>query len=272
MGAGIQWFIENGPAIDLLVVVSDCETPWPPERPPFPVITIRVGDGLPPPWGEDAGNKRDHHRDEPVPSPASRRRFYAMASRSRVEMTPWWRKRTIVIPPETRDEWVRLVTWELWMGLILFLLVALGTRLVTTSPDRVVVVHDVSACYAAPPVPIPCERMLYRGLLNVAFSAFSGFIMLAVASWMLWALWIAAEPRPITDDFLRLLSDSFGRDWRKPRTWPWARVSWAYGFTTLGVVLGLVVTIAASAALKSLPSKRPPTAQVETLQIFRVGP
>jgi predicted metal-dependent peptidase len=57
VGAGIQWFVEQSPAIDLLVVVSDCQTPWPQERPPFPVITIRVGDGLPPPWGEDAGNK-----------------------------------------------------------------------------------------------------------------------------------------------------------------------------------------------------------------------
>lgn len=57
VGAGIQWFIDKGPAIDLLVVVSDCCTPWPPERPPFPVITIRVGDGMPPPWGEDGVNK-----------------------------------------------------------------------------------------------------------------------------------------------------------------------------------------------------------------------
>ncbi len=57
VGAGIQWFVDQSPAIDLLVVVSDCQTPWPPERPPFPVITIRVGDGAPPPWGEDAGNK-----------------------------------------------------------------------------------------------------------------------------------------------------------------------------------------------------------------------
>ena len=186
-------------------------------------------------------------------------------------MTPWWVKRTIVIPPETRDEWVRLVTWELWMGLILFLLVALGTGLLMTSPDRVVLLHDVSQCYAAPPVPIPCERTLYRGLLNVAFSAFSGFMMLAVALWVMWSLWNAAEPAPITDDFLRLLNDSFARDWRNPRTWPWSRVLWAYGFTSVGVALGLVATIAASSALSSLPSTRRPAAQVETLPIFRVG-
>ena len=48
-------------------------------------------------------------------------------------------------------------------------------------------------------------------------------------------MWNAAAPRPITDDFLKLLDDSFGRDWRKPRTWPWARLAWAYGFTIVGV-------------------------------------
>ena len=59
----------------------------------------------------------------------------------------------IVIPPETRDEWVRLVTWELWMGMILFS-PRWRTQLIMTSPDRVML-HDVSQCYAAPPVPIP---------------------------------------------------------------------------------------------------------------------
>ena len=38
-------------------MVTDCETEWPPEIPPFPVITIRVGDGLPPPWGDRGANK-----------------------------------------------------------------------------------------------------------------------------------------------------------------------------------------------------------------------
>jgi hypothetical protein len=189
----------------------------------------------------------------------------------RNEVHPWWRKRTIVIPPETRDEWVRLVTWELWMGFILFLLVAIGTRLVVTAPERVVLLHDVSQCYAAPPVPVPCERTLYRGLLNVAFSAFSGFMMLAVAVWMVWSLWNVAEPAPITDDFLRLLNDSFGFDWRNPSTWPWSRVAWAYGFTTIGIAIGLAATIGVSSALMSLPSSRRPAPEAEPLQIFRVG-
>jgi hypothetical protein len=48
---GLRYFIErqSGP-IDLLVIVSDCETAWPDEAPPFPVITVRVGDGAPPAW------------------------------------------------------------------------------------------------------------------------------------------------------------------------------------------------------------------------------
>jgi len=53
---GLNWFIERN-AVDLLVVVSDCHTAWPDETPPFPVITIRVGDGPPPPWGNRGANR-----------------------------------------------------------------------------------------------------------------------------------------------------------------------------------------------------------------------
>jgi predicted metal-dependent peptidase len=58
IGAGLRWFTDrkSGP-IDLLVVVSDCHTPWPEEAPPFPVITIRVGDGIPPRWGDRGANR-----------------------------------------------------------------------------------------------------------------------------------------------------------------------------------------------------------------------
>lgn len=56
--AGLCWFIEQTRTpIDLLVIVSDCHTQWPEQAPPFPVITIRVGDGAPPPWGDRGGNK-----------------------------------------------------------------------------------------------------------------------------------------------------------------------------------------------------------------------
>jgi predicted metal-dependent peptidase len=58
MGVGLRAFIERkNPPIDLLVIVSDCRTPWPADVPPFPVITVRVGDGAPPPWGNKRGNR-----------------------------------------------------------------------------------------------------------------------------------------------------------------------------------------------------------------------
>ena len=58
IGAGIRWFVDRkAPAIDLLVIVTDCHTPWPDAAPPFPVITIRVGDGVAPPWGDQGANK-----------------------------------------------------------------------------------------------------------------------------------------------------------------------------------------------------------------------
>lgn len=66
IAAGLRWFTERTNEIDLLVVVSDCQTAWPDEAPPFPVITIRVGDGAPPPWGDRGANKvitiEDHAR------------------------------------------------------------------------------------------------------------------------------------------------------------------------------------------------------------------
>ena len=55
---GLRSFIDRKlKPIDLLVIVSDCRTPWQDEAPPFPVITIRVGDGTPPPWGNQGANK-----------------------------------------------------------------------------------------------------------------------------------------------------------------------------------------------------------------------
>jgi predicted metal-dependent peptidase len=58
MGVGLRAFIDRKhDPIDLLVIVSDCHTLWPDVAPPFPVITIRVGDGPPPPWGNQRGNQ-----------------------------------------------------------------------------------------------------------------------------------------------------------------------------------------------------------------------
>jgi predicted metal-dependent peptidase len=58
IGVGIRAFVERKiDPIDLLVIVTDCRTPWPEKVPPFPVITIRVGDGMPPPWGNRGANR-----------------------------------------------------------------------------------------------------------------------------------------------------------------------------------------------------------------------
>jgi predicted metal-dependent peptidase len=58
IGVGIHAFIERkSDPIDLLIIVSDCRTPWPAKVPPFPVVTIRVGDGAPPPWGNRGANR-----------------------------------------------------------------------------------------------------------------------------------------------------------------------------------------------------------------------
>jgi hypothetical protein len=76
IGVGLNWFVERKSApIDFLVIVTDCHTPWPAEAPPFPVITIRVGDGAPPPWGTRGVNEVITIEEPPSavrPGPAAR--------------------------------------------------------------------------------------------------------------------------------------------------------------------------------------------------------
>src|SRR5262245_49399600 len=159
------------------------------------------------------------------------------------------------------------------MGAMLCIALFFGVRLIASAPDHIVTVFDLSNCYAVPPVAQPCERVAYRaGAMNVALNAWCGVLLITVAAWVVWELWTAVAPKPITDDFLRLLDDSFARDWRKPRTWPWARVAWAYGFTLAGVTLALGVGVLASSILASaLPSKAP-TPRVEISQRVRLSP
>jgi len=58
LDVGLRAFIDRKhDPIDLLVIVSDCHTQWRPDVPPFPVITIRVGEGSPPPWGNYGANR-----------------------------------------------------------------------------------------------------------------------------------------------------------------------------------------------------------------------
>jgi hypothetical protein len=183
-------------------------------------------------------------------------------------MGPWLR-RPLTIPPDSMRAWVRLAVWEVWMGMLVCGALGFGTLLIATAPDHIITVFDFTNCYAAPPLVQPCERVVYRaGALNVVFNAWCGLLLVAVAAWLLCELWSAVAPKPITDDFLKLLDDSFGRDWRSPRTWPWARVGWAYGFTLLGAASAVCMALLVSAVIASRPA-RPPTVHVETSERFR---
>ena len=184
-----------------------------------------------------------------------------------------WKRAPLTIPPATGRQWLQLAAWEMWMGMLLCFVLGLGVSLIASSPDHIVAFSDLSRCYGPPPVPMPCERIAYRsGLLNAAFTSLFGVMLIGAAAWFLWELWRAVEPKPITDDFLRLLNDSFGRDWRNPLTWPWARVFWAYGFTTLGAALTLGSGWLALTLLTSPAMKRPPEVHVESSETFRVAP
>ena len=183
------------------------------------------------------------------------------------EMSPW-RRRALTIPPDSMSAWVSLAAWEIWMGVLVCGALVFGIRLIATAPDNIVTVLDFTNCYASPVVQ-PCERVAYRvGTMNVLFNAWCGVLLVALAAWLLWELWHAVAPKPITDDFLKLLDESFGRDWRKPRTWPWARVGWAYGFALVGATAALSVALFVSAISSSRPTRAP---TVETEQRFRLS-
>lgn len=187
------------------------------------------------------------------------------------EMSPWkpW---SLTIPPNSRQAWIRLATWELWMGMLVCITTSVGIALIMTSPKRIVAVSDLTDCYAPPPVTLPCERILYRGgALDAAFMALCGLMLIGVAVWLLWELWNAVEPKPITDDFLRLLDHSFGSNWRNPLRWPWTRVLWAYGFTVVGVTLTAGVGVMIWTLFASPNSTKAPSARIETSQSFTIA-
>jgi len=187
------------------------------------------------------------------------------------ELSPWT-PRSLTIPPNSRQAWILLAAWEIWMGMLLCLTFGLGALLVITSPKRIVAVSDLTNCYAPPPVALPCERILYRGgALDAAFTALCGLMLIGVAVWFLWELWSAAEPKPITDDFLRLLNDSFGSNWRNPLKWPWARVLWAYGFTIVGATLTAGVALVIWTLIASPEAAKAPTIKIDTSQSYHLS-
>ena len=185
------------------------------------------------------------------------------------EMSPW-RRNQLTIPPSSLRDWVALAVWEFWMGVLAYGTLSFGTHLIATAPGTIVTVFDFKNCYATPVVQ-PCERIAYRvGALNAVFNMWCGLLLLVLAAWLLWELWSAVAPKPITDDFLKLLDDSFGRDWRKPRTWPWTRIVWAYGFTLAGVASAVCIGLLISAAISSSRPAKSPTVHVETSQSFKL--
>jgi hypothetical protein len=168
--------------------------------------------------------------------------------------------------------WVRLAVWEFGMGALVFSTLVFGTRLIARAPDNIVTVFDFSKCYAAPPVVQPCERVAYRaGMLNVVLNTWCGYLLVGMAALLLWQLWAAAAPKPITDEFLKLLDDSFGRSWRRPRTWPWARLGWAYGFTFIGAVLAFSLGAIVSTIISSSTPPRAPAVHVDTSERYRTS-
>jgi hypothetical protein len=187
------------------------------------------------------------------------------------EITPW-RRRSLTIPPDSWRAWVHLAVWEAWMGMLLCGFLAFGAVLIVTSRDRIVTVEDLSRCYAAP-VELPCARIAYRtGFLNAAFSALGGLLSLLMVPWFVWELWSAVAPKPITDDFLKLLHDSFARKWLDPRTWPWSRMLWAYGFTSLGVLFVAGTALLIWTANSFAHPVKAPVIKIETSQDFRLKP
>jgi hypothetical protein len=187
------------------------------------------------------------------------------------DLSPW-RRRQLTIPPDSLHAWVTLVVWQFWMGVLVCAALGFGTQLIVTAPDSIVTVFDLSGCYAAPPVAQPCERVAFKaGALSVAFNVWCGVLLIFVAAWLLWELWSAVTPKPITDDFLKLLDDSFGRRWRDPRTWPWTRLGWAYGFAAVGVTVALCVVLLFSSVVSSSRLAAAPAPHVETSQHFRLS-
>jgi hypothetical protein len=193
-----------------------------------------------------------------------------MAGVTLPDMRPWGRH-PLIVPPDSANAWFHLAVWELWMGMLVCIVCSLGAYLIISAPTHIVAVPDLTGCYAAPPVPTPCERIVYRGgILNTAFVALFGLTLVGVAVWILWELWSAVEPKPITDDFLRLLNESFGRSWRNPLKWPWARLFWAYGFTLVGAMLTAGMAVMVWTVVVSGHPPRAPTPQIDTSQSFRL--
>ena len=192
-------------------------------------------------------------------------------------MAPWlvpemsaWNRRGLTIPPTSWRAWVRLAVWEFWMGMLVCMAVVFGVQQITSAPDHIVLVEGFNNCVGDHAVH-PCQHLVYRvGGLNALFSIMTGVLGLVVGAWLLWELWMAAKPRPIADDFLKLLHDSFARDWRNPLTWPWSRLAWAYGFTLVGASSLAAATLVLWSWASAPHGAKRVRVEVHTSQSFRV--
>jgi hypothetical protein len=191
-------------------------------------------------------------------------------------MAPWlvpemsgWNRRGLTFPPNSWRTWVRLAVWESWMGMLVCAAVVFAVQQISSAPNLIVTVDGFNNCTSE--LVQPCQHFVYRmGGLNALFSIMTGLLSLVVAAWLLWELWMAVKPRPIADDFLKLLHDSFARDWRNPLTWPWVRLAWAYGFAMVGASsLAAVVFLLSSLASPSTTA-RPLRVDVHTSESFVV--
>ena len=145
-----------------------------------------------------------------------------------------------------------------------------ASQLIVSAPHSIVTVFDFTNCYAAPPVVLPCERVAYRaGAMNAAFNAWCGLLLMAVAAWL--ALGVVERGRAQADH--RRLPEAARRLVRarlaQPRTWPWTRMGWAYGFTLVGAAATLAVALFLSAEISSSEYAKAPLPHVETSQRFR---
>jgi len=180
-----------------------------------------------------------------------------------------WRRRSLTIPPDSLQAWVSLAVWEFWIGSVVCAALLFGIRLIVTAPENIVTVFDYANCSAVSSAAPTCERVaFYSGHLAAVMNAWCGVLLVVVAMWLLWELWSAAVPKPITDDFLKLLDESFGRSWRRPRSWPWARLGWAYGFTMIGALAAFSAGSIASQVIASSKPAHRPTFHVETSERF----
>ena len=98
------------------------------------------------------------------------------------EITPW-RRRSLVIPPDSWRAWIHLAVWEAWMGMLLFGCFAFGISLIGSSTDQIVTFVDLSRLLRAAASGTAVRADHYRvGALNAAFTALGGLLSLVAAS------------------------------------------------------------------------------------------